>query len=447
MKEKKYAKIIEYIYFAALVSFFAVITFVLFYNQAVNGIVYHESGFTIDRFHSDMYAYMQEMQGLDSGYSFPYPVFFKLSALINLVATPTVSVALATCILNTLAVVFSKIVLDRVLFDKEGNVRGLDNKNSTNTDTKKENAQSEDAKNENTRNGFSINATKLILGIFSSLFIVALFVASMLTPPHIYAGTKFRYLGVFSPNPFQNATYMAARPFAILSFALFIKLLGEYEENAKENIKDYILFAIVFLISTMTKPSFTIVLGATAVIVIFARFFMKKCKTFKASILLGLVFLPTFLDLLYQFKGVFVPTGGEEGGVGFCLGKIWLLYTDNMLTSIVFAMAFPLIVLAFNIPLLWKNAGYRFAWIFFIVSFCITFFFYEKGRRAVDFNFSWSYMYGLFFSFFTAIIVMLKDLADKKRRVFGVIEACTFSLHVISGLWYFAQIFAGNSYY
>ena len=65
MKEKKYAKIIEYIYFAALVSFFAVITFVLFYNQAVNGIVYHESGFTIDRFHSDMYAYMQEMQGLE----------------------------------------------------------------------------------------------------------------------------------------------------------------------------------------------------------------------------------------------------------------------------------------------------------------------------------------------------------------------------------------------
>ena len=165
------------------------------------------------------------------------------------------------------------------------------------------------------------------------------------------------------------------------------------------------------------------------------------------SLLIALIFVPTLIDLLYQFKGVFVPDTGEEGGIGFCLGKIWLLYTDNMLTSIIFAMAFPLAVLAFNIPLLKKNAGYRFTWLFYIVSFCFAFFCFEKGRRAVDFNFSWSYMYGLFFSFFTALIITIKDIFDKKRRVFGIAELSFFLLHLISGIWYFGQIFAGRSYY
>ena len=60
-----------------------------------------------------------------------------------------------------------------------------------------------------------------------------------------------------------NATYMAARPFAILAFFKYGELLPVYEQKnaVREHKRDYILFAI-YLLATMTKQ-FTIVLVGT----------------------------------------------------------------------------------------------------------------------------------------------------------------------------------------
>ena len=70
---------IEISVFAALVAIASAVTFWLFYRQCV------ESMQGTGLYHSDMKAYILEMQGLDSGYSFPYPVLFKLAATIHLV--------------------------------------------------------------------------------------------------------------------------------------------------------------------------------------------------------------------------------------------------------------------------------------------------------------------------------------------------------------------------
>ena len=413
-KDSKKNFIIDYAFFIVMTAAAAVITFILFKNQAIHGVIYHESNFAIDRFHSDMYAYMQEMQGLFSGYNFPYPIYFKLSAFFNIFFSPENSVAIAACLLNTLAIIITKISFDKLL-----------------------------------NNGKIINKN-LWIGILTSEFTLALFFVSMVIPPFgIYMGTKFRYVGVFTPNPYQNATFLAARPFAIASFVLFLNLLKVYENNYKGKLWDYIIFSLMFLLSTMTKPSFTLVLGAAAVVVILVRFAKAKCKTVKQSIFLGLLFVPTIIDLLYQFKGVFQATGGGEGGVGFTLGGIWLQYTDNIITSIVFAIAFPLFVLLLNIKRIKTDYRFRFAWLFYVISFIMAFFCYEKGRRAVDFNFSWSYMYGIFFVFFESIVVTIEDLKDKKRnrKIFGLLETMAFLVHLVSGIGYFANVFAGNSYY
>ena len=295
-----------------------------------------------------------------------------------------------------------------------------------------------------------ITDKNLWIGLLTSEFTLALFFVSMVIPPFgIYMGTKFRYVGIFSPNPYQNATFIAARPFAIASFVLFLNLVEEYENNYKGKVWDYIIFSLMFLLSTMTKPSFTLVLGASAVVVILVRFVKAKFKTVKQSIFLGLLFLPTIIDLLYQFKGVFMATGGGEGGVGFTLGGIWLQYTNNIVSSILLAIAFPLFVLLLNAKRMITDHRFRFAWLFYIISFIMAFFCYEKGRRAVDFNFSWSYMYGIFFVFFESVIVTIEDLKDKnkKRNIFGLLEMCAFLVHLVSGMGYFANMFAGNSYY
>jgi len=77
---KKKEKYIDLLIFGVLLVLASIVTFTLFYRQAWDS---SETGY-----HSDMKAYILEMQGLDSGYNFPYPVYFKLAALIHLFAGP-----------------------------------------------------------------------------------------------------------------------------------------------------------------------------------------------------------------------------------------------------------------------------------------------------------------------------------------------------------------------
>ena len=64
-------KIIDWTFFAILLLLFSGVTLWLFHQQTLG---------SPERYHSDMKAYILEMQGLDSGYSFPYPILFKLAA-------------------------------------------------------------------------------------------------------------------------------------------------------------------------------------------------------------------------------------------------------------------------------------------------------------------------------------------------------------------------------
>ena len=190
----------------------------------------------------------------------------------------------------------------------------------------------------------------------------------MLYPPDgIYLpGIKFKNIGVFSPNPFHNATYMAARPFAILAFLWYGKLLPVYEngvilragkgreilcggEGKKQAaLKDYMLFSLFLLIATMTKPSFTLVMVSTAGLIMLYRLIRAKFQNFVPTIQLGVCFIPTFTALLYQYRGVFMPEDGEEGGIGFCFGEVWAQYCDNIPLAVCLAIGFPLLVLVLN---------------------------------------------------------------------------------------------------
>ena len=111
-KRNNVENFIEIVVFAVLVGIASVVTLWLFYRQCVENML------GTGLYHSDMKAYILEMQGLDSGYSFPYPILFKLAAVIHLVtgSLPTgaeLAMALATMLLNSAAMIALKIMLDR----------------------------------------------------------------------------------------------------------------------------------------------------------------------------------------------------------------------------------------------------------------------------------------------------------------------------------------------
>lgn len=448
ISETPHKNFIDIPVFGFLVVIASVVTFRLFYRQCV------ESLLGTGLYHSDMKAYILEMQGLDSGYSFPYPILFKLAAAIHLVTSSLdtgaeLAMALATMLLNSAAMIALKVMLDKHV--------GPDLRRAMAAGS---------AKLSGGRNG-----KEWIPRVITGIVAVSLFFVSMVYPPTgIYLpGIKYKYLGVFTPNPFHNATYMAARPFAMLAFFKYGELLPLYEqENAwKEHGRDYLLFSVYLLLATMAKPSFTIVLVGAAGILMLWRMFGSKFRNFLPTIRLGICFIPTFVDLLYQFRGVFVPQEGQEGGIGFTFGHVWMQYCSNIPLAIGLAAGFPILVLLLNYKELRRDSIYRFSWQIYVMSFLMAFCLYEKGFREMDFNFSWGYMYGIFFAFVGALLVLLRATAracekaaelhagsnpEARSKCCGIrvvigIQWLAYLWHLICGLYYFYGFLKGAMYY
>jgi len=407
----------EYALFAALFVILAGLMLYLTYQQAW----YAWHGMTDVAYHSDILAYMQEVVGIDSGYSFPYPVMFWLIGLLDIVLPIEWAAAVVITSLQALSFVLLRYYFHRYLC---GDVASSSTQGSAT----------------GTSGWQQVLAT---LAAFGILFYSMIFVYN-----HPFPGTRFYYMGVFSPNPFHNATYVAARPFSIVCVFLFAALLKEYEEHI--NYKKALGFSAVLLLATMTKPSFTIIFCGAAGLIMLWRLFRSKFANFRNTVILGCMFLPTFADLLYQFGGVFMgqDSKGQEAGIGFGLFRVWREYCSNYVVAIVLMIFFPLVVLLFQYRKILTNTLYRFGWQLFGMSLVMFILLYEKGFRAVDANFSWGYMLGGFFLVMSSMLVLLEETVQAKRHSLKLlIQWGAFGLHVACGLVYFLIIFTGGSYY
>ncbi|MDR0948328.1 MAG: hypothetical protein LBM69_02265 [Lachnospiraceae bacterium] len=411
---KKLDTIVDILLFLIIWALLNGILYQLFFRQTAGG----------DTYPSDMIYYLPEMQGQDTPYQFPYPIFFWLGAFLNHFLPPTVALAGATAILNALAMIFLKLAFHVFLYQ----------------DTAK-----------------TFGRKHILIGPLFSVCSFTIFFVSMLLPPfgRWFPGMKHLYLGVFSGNPYHNATYLATRPFAILTFFAFLVILRNLPTKADSKTqhtetifswKEYLFFSISLFLTTMTKPSFTLVFVATAGIIIALRMLSAGLVQWRRFVGVAVSFLPTFGGLLYQYQGVF---GGEGQGVGIGFAEVWSLYSDNILLSILLAAAFPILVLVFNLREWKQDTTFRFSWQLYLMSLVMMLFLYEKGFRKADANFSWGYMHGLFFLFTGSLILLIRQTITSfhKMRVKLVIEWVVYVLHLISGIVYFLPILRGGSYY
>jgi hypothetical protein len=432
-EERKYQRV-DIIVFTLLLLCLTLLQGWFFYQQTTGNP---------DYYHSDMKAYIQTMLGQDTKYSFPYPIFFWFCAFWNLFMSPEAAVAVGTALLNAGSMIVLKIAFQRMAGSNLRNQMGR----------------------------FGI-----IAGPILSILSLSLFYVSMLLPPpgRWIPGMKHVYLGIFSGNPFHNATYLATRPFAILAFFWFIQLLPCYEKgwnrqkinmsyadsNTDRNggsgvtIRDYWLFATFLLLTTMTKPSFTLVFVGTAGVIMGYRLIRSKFQNLVPTLQLTLCFLPTFADLIYQYRGVFVGEAGAESGVGFGLGEVWKLYCDNIPIAIFVAAAFPILVLICNVQEWKKDNVFRFSWQLYLMSLIMLYLLYEKGFRKPDFNFSWGYMHGLFFLFLGSLWLLVRQTISSLvapirpgKRFLLALQWLAYAAHLISGIMYFLPILQGEMYY
>lgn len=249
---------------------------------------------------------------------------------------------------------------------------------------------------------------------------------------------------------------MAARPFMILAFIYGVILLKGYEEG-KLKRKDYILFSVIMLLATMAKPSYTIVhMGAFGLVVLY-RLIKSRGTNFKSTCILACAYIPTIIDLLYQYSGVFAGAASSESEKGIGLGffRVWSIYSDNIPLAIILAGAFPICVLIFNYDKLKTEAYYRFAWQIYVMGFTMYAVLYEKGPREAHGNFGWGYICGLFLVFMASIMVLLQNsrkllIADhvikKKEYIIIAIQWLALGAHTLMGLHYFQLLCWGGNY-
>ena len=407
MKKLRISNITKAAYFLLLAAY-TVLLFVLFRNQAYH-LEYQYYG-------SDVDAYILEMLGIDSGFDFPYPVYFMLGKFLALFSTVHMGAALSATILNSV----SPAVLSYFMLKELAPLVPEKNKNRA------------------AYEGF-------ILLVTYSIFFV-----SMLYPPkNIYLpGMTLRNLGVFSANPYYNQTYLAARGFAIVAFFLFAHILTYYEDHVDK--KEYIAFSVFLLLATLTKPSFTFVLVSAAAVHMIVKLIMSKGKKFREFLYLLATAVPTFITLIIQFGGVFGSSShaGEGGGIGFGIGKAWSVYTGNIVLAVMLANAFPGVVMLLNMKRFKDNKIFLLAWEVMMAGFLEFLCLYEKGDRFVHCNFAWGYIYGIFFVFVAGLMLLIENTVKKKQPVWMLaFEWAVYVWHLGCGIAFFAMLYMGGYFY
>ena len=180
---------------------------------------------------------------------------------------------------------------------------------------------------------------QVMTDIVVTLLVFALFLLSNLYSPKNTAFFGFDYayrcMGIYTPNPFWNATYLATRPFAIICFFETVKVLSEYQRDFQW--KNCTLFAVSLLLTTMTKPSFTMVVVPLIGLILLVQLIVSRGKSFRNTFRLCVTMIPTGIALLYQFSGIFTGTNamGEETGIAIGFAKVWSNYSKSISLSIV----------------------------------------------------------------------------------------------------------------
>ena len=373
----------------------------LLFSAALCRLYLHQSTsamYDIPLWESDMKPYILEMLGIEDGIFLPYPVLFKLGALFHLFLSETAAMAAAVTVLHALAILTAYYFIRKAVLSEN---------------------------------------SSLLRELAAAALTVALFLVSMLFDPRKMMYPI--YVGVETPNPFHNATSVAAKPFALATFFTFCALMER--KDGPIEIKEAVAFALSLLLCVMAKPSYPLVFLTAAGLTEAVRLIRYRFKNYKEALTLLLCVLPSLLVMLYQNSAMQVA---GSGGLGFGLGTVWKHYSDNIPLAVLKVTAFPLAVLIFNFRKLRENFAYRFAWFQFLAGFAENYFLYEKGERMLDGNFGWGYQYGIFFLFIeSAIVLMNSDNIKMKKAV----QWLVFGAHLLCGILYFRKVFLGGVYY
>ncbi len=408
MKKKfNYSLFADATLFASLLIVFSVFLYRLVVHQAIY------AG-RIDGYPSDIVAYIMEIEGNNTEYNFAYPLFFLTGRFFLMFVPIGQAVAFSVVLYNGLTLVLTKYYLEKKIVLS------------------------------------GIVSDRWYVHMLISLVAVSCSIMAMWWLPRFGKLKLYHkeqaYFGTFSGNPWHNATYVATKPFSVIAFFSFSDLLSAYEK--KIDIRNALLFSVSLLLSAIAKPTFNLVFISAAGLVLLVRLIKAKFKNFKHTISLGLCFVPTFVVMLIQYADMFVPkTVDDVQGIRFTWFEVWKLQNTHVVAAVFYANVFSIVCLVFFAKDIIKDTTYRFAILFFVISFLEAGLLCERGERFSHFNFSWGYMHGVFLlQTVTTIKLIIATFTKRSKWFLLLLMWLALISQIIAGIFYFRGLYYGRDY-
>lgn len=252
------------------------------------------------------------------------------------------------------------------------------------------------------------------------------------------------YIGYQNANMWHNSTYICMRLMAVLVLIKYLQIYSKKELG----IRDWIVYSLLLAISTGVKPSFLIVFAP--VMALELLWDLKKGIKFSKVFYFGCSVIPSLLVLVWQSLVLF----GDDTGNGYAFSPFSALSQrgDHPKVTLILSILFPLVVFFVHIKDFYRDRLYTGGLLVWLFGFLEVFLFTETGTRGGDSNFMWGYSIALFVIFMLSIIKLFKDFKSNwKNKAFktGYLAVASILLvwHTVSGIWYFAILFSGVTYF
>jgi hypothetical protein len=275
--------------------------------------------------------------------------------------------------------------------------------------------------------------------IFLSISLMIVIPAAFLVfkDHHLYFG----YIGV---NVYHNPTITALKPFAILLFFLTADAIDTPNQN-----KYFTFYILINILSLIAKPSYAICL--IPAVFCYVIYLLIQKKSFNHKWIIGGLFLPTILILIFQFYIAYASerllnVTGEESKIIFAPLEVMRNFSPFLLPKFFMSFIFPFAVGVLYFKKVIRDKYLVISWTAFGFGSAYTYIMAESGRRLSHGNFLWSGQICLLILFVTTMLFLINEVHNKYDITLNRFDAKGFfcfliyGVHVIfGGFYYFTE--------
>lgn len=284
-------------------------------------------------------------------------------------------------------------------------------------------------------------------------FSIAVVFAGPIYVPHFH---RAFYKGTFPIFAWHSPTQQMTTLFGVLGTLCLFKMIVDYED--KIGVGWWIGSAVGFFLSAYSKPSYLIDMVPAIVVVFLIDLARKNSltlgKKFTRLFIIGLSLVPSGIYILI-LNYIIYQRADRRGDGDIIVDSTKLAGLDHITVAVCCCIAFPLVVMLFNLRKLLNDKRYQIIVISAIVGMLQWLILSESGRRANHGNFSWGTTIGGYMLYLVSMGIVMENLKDREflwgkkwlKGLYYLMLAGSLGLSLLTQVYYFITMLNGAGYW